>query len=211
LTRDRIVEAAIELLDAAGESGVTVRALTTHLATGRGAIYHHVASKEELLAVATDGIIGRVVTATEGDDDPSETIRALALGIFDAINDHPWVGAQLAREPLQPAVFRIWKAVGSSLHGLGLTGSDLSDAGAALVNYALGAAAQHAAGALAVTGDADRRAYLESLATQWAQHDTDPIAQQAASLLAAHDDREQFLAGVNIFLTGIAVKARHDR
>ncbi|WP_244931471.1 TetR/AcrR family transcriptional regulator [Nocardioides sp. W7] len=204
LTRERIVEATIELLDGAGESNLTVRALTTHLATGRGAIYHHVSSKEELLAAATDAIIGRVVAGADGDGDPSAAIRALALGIFDAINAHPWVGAQLAREPLQPAVLRIWKAVGSHLHRVGVSGSALSDAGSALVNYVLGSAAQHAAGALSVPDAADRKAYLEALAATWAEHDPDPIAQQGAALLKEHDDREQFLAGVDIFLAGIA-------
>src|SRR5689334_13543583 len=50
LSRDRIIAATIEVLDATGEAGLTVRALTAHLSTGRGAIYHHVANKEELLA-----------------------------------------------------------------------------------------------------------------------------------------------------------------
>jgi hypothetical protein len=60
-----------------------------------------------------------------------------------------------------------------------------------------------------VTSDADRKAYLESLAAQWAQHDPDPIVQEAASRLHIHNDREQFLAGVDIFLTGIiAITAR---
>ncbi|WP_206518056.1 TetR/AcrR family transcriptional regulator [Rhodococcus sp. X156] len=203
LSRDRIVEATIELLDTAGESGLTVRALTTHLATGRGAIYHHVANKEELLAAATDGIIGRVVARAEGDEGPRRSIRALALGIFDAIDAHPWVGTQLSREPLQAAVFRIWKGIGAQLHRLGVTGSARSDAGSALVSYILGSAAQHAAGARRVPRDADREAYLKALAAEWTRHDSDPIAQETASLLHEHDDREQFLAGVDIFLAGI--------
>ena len=49
LSRDRIVDVAIELLDAEGESGLTFRALAGRLATGPGAIYWHVANKGELL------------------------------------------------------------------------------------------------------------------------------------------------------------------
>src|ERR1700733_5580907 len=45
LSRERIVEAAIGILDTAGEGGLTFRALTARLATGAGAIYWHVASK----------------------------------------------------------------------------------------------------------------------------------------------------------------------
>ena len=211
LSRDRIIQATVEVLDATGEAGLTVRALTAHLSTGRGAIYHHVANKEELLAAAADGIVGRVTAAAGEDQDPERAIRALALGIFDAIDAHPWVGAQLCREPSQPAVFRIWKSVGSQLQRLGVPAQDRADAGSALVNYVLGAAAQYAAGARQMTSDADRKAYLETLAAQWARHDPDPIVQDAASQLYQHDDREQFLAGVEIFLAGVtAITTRRE-
>src|SRR3954453_15516801 len=86
LSRDRIVEATIEVLDATGEAGLTVRTLAAHLSTGRGAIYHHVANKEELLAAAADDLVGRGGGGTGGDDAPERAIRALALGIFDAID-----------------------------------------------------------------------------------------------------------------------------
>src|SRR3954470_15595882 len=41
LSRERIVGAAIELLDVMGEGGLTFRALAAHLKTGPGAIYWH--------------------------------------------------------------------------------------------------------------------------------------------------------------------------
>ena len=207
LSRDRIVEATVAVLDATGEAGLTGRARTAHLSTGRGAIYHHVAGKEELLAAAADDIVGRVTAGAGDDEDPERAIRALALGIFDAIDAHPWLGSQLSREPWQPAVLRIWKRVGSQLQRLGVPGPARADAGSAFVNYVLGAAAQHAAGARRVTGEADRKAYLEALAAQWAHYDPDPLVQDAASQLRDHDDRDQFLAGVEIFLTGITARS----
>jgi len=41
------------MLDVAGESGLTFRALAAELRTGAGAIYWHVANKSELLVAAT--------------------------------------------------------------------------------------------------------------------------------------------------------------
>jgi AcrR family transcriptional regulator len=203
LSRERIVETAIDILDTAGESGLTVRMVTAHLSTGRGAIYHHVTNKDELLAAAADGIISQLMAGTVGDADPTRTIRLLALGIFDAIDKHPWVGKQLSREPFQPAVLRIWKSIGVQLQNLGVTGTARSDAGSALVNYVLGSAAQYAAGARRVPNDAARKDYLEALAAQWTRDDADPLVRETASLIAEHDDREQFLAGVDIFLAGV--------
>lgn len=62
LSKERIVEAAIEILDDEGETALTFRALSARLATGSGAIYWHVANKSELLAAATDDVIARVTT-----------------------------------------------------------------------------------------------------------------------------------------------------
>lgn len=61
LTRERIVEAAIGILDAHGEGALTFRALAALLATGSGAIYWHVADKHDLLAAAADHVVGRAM------------------------------------------------------------------------------------------------------------------------------------------------------
>ena len=126
--------------------------------------------------------------------------------MFDAIDAHPWVGTQLSRGPLQPAVLRIWKSVGTQLQRLGVDGSARSDAGSALVSYVLGSAASHVAGPRTVVDGADRQAFLDHLAAAWVEGDSDQIVQEAALLLREHDDREQFLAGVDIFLAGITLR-----
>lgn len=203
LSRERIVAATVEILDSVGEGELTVRALTAHLSTGRGALYHHVSGKDELLAAAADEVIGQVMAGLPTDQEAEPTIRALALGIFDAIDAHPWVGTQLSREPLQAAVLRIWTSVGRQLQRLGVEGAGRADAGSALVSYVLGSAAQYVQGPRSVTDEAARQAYLHRLASVWMEHDPDPLVREAAGQLREHDDREQFLAGVNIFLAGI--------
>src|ERR1700754_4104683 len=85
LTRESIIDASIELLDSHGENGLTFRALSERLATGPGAIYWHIANKSDLLTAACDAIIARTMNAPLADKKPQATIRALALGLFDAI------------------------------------------------------------------------------------------------------------------------------
>ena len=67
---------------------MTFRALAARLTTGSGAIYWHVADKQTLLAAARDHVVARALAR--------EAIRALALLVFDAVDAHPWVGAQLS-------------------------------------------------------------------------------------------------------------------
>jgi AcrR family transcriptional regulator len=205
LSKERIVEAAVEILDTEGESALTFRALAARLATGAGAIYWHVANKDELLATATDDVIARVVTTAVSGREPREAIRANALGVFDAIDAHPWVGTQLSREPWQPALVQIFEGMGGPLQALGVPEPARFDAASALVNYILGLAGQHAAAAR-LLGAVDRTTFLTTIAAQWAQLDPAkyPFVHQVMAQLPGHDDREQFLAGIDLILAGIA-------
>jgi AcrR family transcriptional regulator len=205
LSKERIVEAAIDILDADGEGALTFRALTARLATGAGAIYWHVASKGELLAATTNDVIARVMTEVAGDAEPREAIRAIALGVFDAIDAHPWAGAQLSREPWHSAMLQIFEGIGRQLQALGVPERAQFDCATALLNYILGLAGQYAAGARLVPRGTDRTAFLAAFAAQWAQLDPAeyPFVRQVAPQLPGHDDREQFLAGIDLILAGI--------
>ena len=205
LSKERIVEAAIEILDAHGESALTFRALTARLATGPGAIYWHVANKNDLLAATTDDVIARVMTEVVSGAEPREAIRATALGVFDAIDAHPWVGAQLSREPWQSAMLQIFESFGAQLQALGIPERAQFDCASALLNYVLGLAGQYAAGARLLPRDTDRSAFLATVAARWAQLDPAeyPFVRQMATQLPGHDDREQFLAGIDLILAGL--------
>jgi AcrR family transcriptional regulator len=206
LSRDVIVKAATEILDAEGEDALTLRALTVRLATGYGAIYHHVADRNDLLAAATDQVIARIVTGLVPGAEPRQALRAVALGLFDAIDAHPWVGAQLTREPWRPALLDIYESVSAQLQALDVPPRALSDSAGVLVNYILGVAGQNAANARALASSKmDRSAFLAAVAAQWAQLDPAryPSVHGARTQLLEHDDREQFLAGIDLILAGI--------
>jgi AcrR family transcriptional regulator len=206
LSRDVIVEAATEILDAEGEDGLTLRALTVRLATGYGAIYHHVTDRNDLLAAATDHVIARIVTGLVADAEPRRALRAVALGLFDSIVAHPWVGAQLNREPWRPALLDIYESVSEQLQALDVPQRALPDSAGVLVNYILGVAGQNAANARALASSKmDRSTFLATVAAQWAQLDPAqyPSVHKARTQLREHDDREQFLAGIDLILAGI--------
>src|ERR1700753_2140712 len=107
LSGEGIIEASIELLDRSGENGLTFRALSERLATGPGAIYWHIANKGDLLTAACDSIVARTLELRVPGATPKATIRTLALGLFDAIDAHPWVGSTLTRAPGQLPSLRI--------------------------------------------------------------------------------------------------------
>lgn len=139
---------------------------TARLATGAGAIYWHVTNKNDLLAAATDDVIGRVMTDVAGGSEPREAIRAIARGVFDAIDAHPWVGTQLACEPWQSALLQIFEGIGGQLQALGVPERSQFDSASVLLNYVLGVAGQNAANARIIAPETDRTAFLTAVAAR---------------------------------------------
>ena len=215
LSRDRIIEASIELLDSSGESGLTFRALSERLATGPGAIYWYIASRKELLIAACDAIVARVMNAPSAANKPGATpqatIRALALDMFDAIDAHPWVGSALIRAELQSPMVRIVERIGQQVRALGVPDEQQWETVSALFSYILGVGGQNAAnGQFGRTQGIDRSDFLEAVSTVWSQLDPQeyPFVRSAAAQLRTHDDRMDFLAGIDLILRGID-SARH--
>jgi AcrR family transcriptional regulator len=205
LSRGRIVEAAVELLDTAGESGLTFRALTERLATGAGAIYWHVANKDELLAAATDAVVAAALGAGA-----QPGVHAVALGLYEAIDEHPWLATQLAtqlsRHPRGPVTPRIFESLGRQVRALGVPEEGWFTATSVLVHYVLGAAGQNAANSRVLEEGADRAEFLHDVSTAWEALDPGdyPVTRAIAAQMREHDDREQFLSGIDLILAGIA-------
>ncbi|MEV4233927.1 MULTISPECIES: helix-turn-helix domain-containing protein [unclassified Nocardia] len=214
LSQERIVEAAVELLDAEGEAGLTFRRLAGHLRTGPGAIYHHVANKSELLIAATDAVLAPAMTAGVADDVREEdAVRAVALAVFDAIDAHPWVGTQLSRTPSQPAMLRIFERIGRQVRALGVPETAEFTSASALLNYILGVGGLNAANARVLEQGTNRTDFLTTVSVAWANLDPQqyPFTRDVAGQLRDHDDREQFLDGIDLILTGIRMLGRRSR
>ena len=206
LSRDQIVEAAIALLDAGGESGLTFRALADKLATGPGAIYWHIDNKSDLLTAACDAIIARTINAPQDSKTPDATIRSLALAMFDAIDVRPWVGSALARSPTQTPMVRIIECLGQHLHALGVLEDARWATVSALLNYILGVGGQNAANTeFARRQGANRSTLLNEVSISWSQLDPKeyPFTRSIATQMRDHDDRADFLTAIDLILAGI--------
>jgi AcrR family transcriptional regulator len=205
LSRKRIVDAAIELLDSEGENGLTFRALAARLSTGPGAMYWHIANKHELLVAATDAVVARMMGEVVASATPHEAIRSIAVGVFEAIDAHPWVGAQLSRAPWETAIQQIFERIGQKVQALGVRGSAQFTAASALLSYILGVSIQNAANGRLLDPPVDRAAFLATQAARWKELDAHeyPFTRSVAAQLREHDDRAEFLAGIDLILAGI--------
>ena len=207
LSRDRIIEASIAILDSSGESGLTFRTLSERLATGPGAIYWHIASKSELLTAACDAIVARTLNAPCGRRDAEGNHSRPRAGHVrrDRRASVGRLGAHASRRgSCRWCVFS--NALASRFALLACRTKTQWATVAALLNYILGVGGQNAANTqFARTRGVDRSDFLDAVATAWSQLDPDeyPFARSLAGQLRAHDDRVDFLAGIDLILGGI--------
>jgi hypothetical protein len=125
--------------------------------------------------------------------------------VFDAIDAHPWVGTQLARGPWQSRTLQVFERIGRRLQALRVPDAALFTAASALLNYILGVAGQNADNTEAAKPGIDRTEYLDAMAAEWERLDADEYAftRTVADQLRRHDDRAEFLAGIDLILAGI--------
>lgn len=207
LSRERIVEAAIQLLDEGGESALTFRALSERLATGAGAIYWHVANKRDMLIAASDVIVDRAMRARADSGKPATRLRAVAMNMFDAMDTHPWVGSALTQEPGALPMARLFDRIGQQVRGLAVPKAQEWAVTSAFVHYILGVGGQNASNSkMAQEQGLERSSALATVAAAWERLDDEafPVATSMAQQLATHDDREDFLTGITLLIAGIA-------
>jgi AcrR family transcriptional regulator len=107
ISRDAIVAAAIRLLDAEGLSALSMRRIADQLGTGAASLYWHVGSKDGLLDLVFDEIVGELAIP---DPDPlhwREQIKDVARAQRAVSLRHPYVvQISIGRIPLGPNALR---------------------------------------------------------------------------------------------------------
>jgi AcrR family transcriptional regulator len=94
LSRDRILQAGLELADTAGIEALTMRRLGDELGYEAMSLYRHVANKDDLL----DGMLDLVLAEWElpaRDVDPVDAIRVGARSVHEGLRRHPWAARLL--------------------------------------------------------------------------------------------------------------------
>lgn len=139
LNRERIVGAAVSLLDEGGPDGLTMRRLAERLGVTATALYWHVTTKDDVLDLAVDHIFGEVPLPAAGAEWRAD-VRALAGGWRAAMLRHPWAPGVVGRPMLGPQVLARTEFLQSALARGGYSGLHLAVATRMLANFVIGAA-----------------------------------------------------------------------
>lgn len=201
LSRRRIFEAALTLVDREGPSALTMRRLAQELGVAAMSIYNHVHGQRDLL----DGLVSVMVEqigVRPGDGTPRERLRRFAEGIRAVAKAHPGAFELVGMRPLHmsAALLPVEAALGA-LREVGLREAESVHAYRALVSYARGFALAELAGFTleARTRAPDDHAVLDAdLPAEMLPE----VAELAPWLRGASHD-EAFAFGLRALLAGI--------
>ncbi|UZN59873.1 transcriptional regulator [Streptomyces albus subsp. chlorinus] len=203
LTRARIVDAAVALLDDEGMGRLTMRRLAERLQVGATTLYWHVATKDDVVDLAVDAIFGETQVPDRHADSPREDIATLVDGWRKAMLRHPWAATLPARQrPLMGPNFLAWmEFLQSALVRAGVTGKRLHAATWALYNHVMGATAAQSSLQLSAEETRLGQEYLENRRERY------PTV--AANNYIADDDWDaNFSLGLEFLLDGIEAGSR---
>ena len=121
LTKDRILGAAVDLVDRSGLEALTMRRLGSELGFEAMSLYKHVANKDEIL----DGMVELVVSRIEIPEEGSEwrnAMRRRAVSAREVLGRHSWAIGLLESRGFQgPAAMRYLDAILGNLTGSGFS------------------------------------------------------------------------------------------
>ncbi|GAA1281629.1 GntR family transcriptional regulator [Planotetraspora silvatica] len=120
-TRDQIASTALAIADAEGFAAVSMRRIAGEVGAGTMTLYHYVRTKDELVALMDDAIMGEVLIPA--DEFPAhwyDALTAVAVRTWDVLMRHPWALNSLQNAPAGPNAMRHFEQSLAALAGTGL-------------------------------------------------------------------------------------------
>jgi TetR/AcrR family transcriptional regulator, tetracycline repressor protein len=182
LSREQIVDAAMDEVDAGRLGELTVRSLAARLGVAPMTLYRHIRDKDDLLDDVVDRLLARVwapaadpANAADWVFEAADRLRAFLVSAPTALR------VVLAHPMTSPAARARLQAMLEVLHRAGLTEAEARSLFATVHTYTLGFAA------------------LESARARWAASHRDVPHAETAWLATLHGP-DQFAAGLRVLL-----------
>lgn len=198
LTRDRVLRAAVEVVDREGVEALSMRRLGQELGVEAMSLYRYVPSKADLLDGIHEAILSEVVVPTAARE-WRKTARGYARAFRSALVAHPNALSLFATRPaVTSASLRHVEGGFALLRGAGFSIRDAVSAFQVLFSFVVG----HTLASHAPARDEERSA-LDYRDLEPAEF---PALVEAASVLGSRDLDKEFEFGLDVVLEGLASK-----
>lgn len=203
LTRERILEAALSLVDEEGIEALSMRRLAKGLGVDPMAIYHHLSNKRALLsALIKEVFSGMRVMNLKGTGDWRGRVRAWALAFREVARAHPKLVPQLASHPeaAAEATLESTEELYATFEAAGMKPYQVVGAVGVVIDYLNGFALAEASGALG--GDPDEHRKMLELLDARPRKEL-PAMRRTLEALPNEDLGMSFEFGLEVVLSGL--------
>jgi AcrR family transcriptional regulator len=217
VTRELLLDAAMQLVDTEGLGALTVRRLGREVGAAAAMVYRFFADKDELVEALADRVFAQARQAGSSLDAAphvavvpgwADQLHAVAHGIRRALLAHPaLVPAAVRRPPRQEATLHGIDAGLGLLLSAGLGPESAAKGYQAVLFYTLGFAALEAPFAAAPDGGARDQAATHAVLAALPAEDYPHIAASIAHLYGP-DLTAQFDHGLRLLITGLQAQSR---
>ena len=206
LTRERILEAALSLVDEEGIEALSMRRLAKELGVDPMAIYHHLSNKRALLSALIEEVFsGMRVMDLKGTGDWRGRVRAWALAFRKVARAHPKLVPHLASYPeaAAEATLESTEELYAAFEAAGMPPRQIVGAVGVVVDYLNGFALAEASGAL---GDPDEQREMMGLLDARPRGEL-PVMRRTLGALSNEDLGTDFEFGLEVVLSGLEAAA----
>ena len=205
LTRERVVDAAMAVLDRDGVDALSMRRVAAELGAAPGALYWHVRDKEELLQLLVDRAVAEIRLPEPDPARWQEQLRELAAEMLRVLRAHRDLGRiTLGRIPLGPDLMRVAEWQLALLRGAGVPDRAAALAGDLFGLY-IGAFAYEET--LDTGGGEEMAAQAGAYFASLSAEEFPNVVALAGSLVEGGPE-ERFAFGVDVIIAGLAAEAR---
>lgn len=204
LTRDRIVDEALALLDAEGLAGFSMRRLGTRLGVEAMSIYHHIPNRQAILVAVTERVLSEI-PISEGGMVWRAQLETFAEGTYRVLMAHPAVVIILATEvaePTSPEALTVSDVIFAGLAQAGFTPAQQVTIYHAITSMVFGFVLSHTRGLTRPHGKVESDGPRESDAIRARSAEIPHIAALIPEFLSPRHG-EDFRLTLRLFLDGL--------
>jgi AcrR family transcriptional regulator len=206
LTRERVIEAAVRIMDQEGLDALTMRRIGRELGVEAMSLYNHVQDKDDILAGICEHVLAQFRVADV--EDWAEAARIGAREYRRLLRAHPNVITLMTEQKgafTNPESLRAYEFALEVFHRAGLTGVDAVKAFHAFGGFILGFVTLELG--LTLGGEDGQHARGHEEMARLAGAADLPRLREALPYFLDCDDEEQFEFGLDLLIGGLRARA----
>lgn len=218
LSRGRILEEALRLVDEEGMGVLSMRRLGTELGVDPMSIYRHVPGKEAVVSGLVEQVFSEMSLVSSEGSDWGESVRAWAASYVGLARSHPNLVLRIVSDAaaVSDAMLRISEPLYAALWEAGLPPRRIALAAGTVVDFVHGHALAEDSAPSEDSSPSEGAAFERALLTRLEAQPAESSATMRRVFQALVEDRgdgdssSTFDVGLDILLEGIGAMARHN-